>query len=46
MSFEDFKYFVNFSGIMGENLGDRDINNAYNLAMMTQIDEISNSRYI
>ena len=46
MSFEDFKAFCGESGIMGELLADRDINMAYNMSMMGQIEEISFSRHL
>ena len=46
MSFDDFRNFVSESNILGDHLGDRDINVSYNLSMMTQIEEISSSRYL
>ena len=37
MSYDDFKAFIYESKIMGPDLADRDINQAYEFAMMTQV---------
>ena len=46
MSFNDWRLFVTTMGIMNDKLADRDINQAFNFSMMTQIDEVNKERHL
>ena len=41
MSYDDFKAFIYDSKITGPDLADRDINQAYEFSMMTQVNNLN-----
>ena len=46
MAFEDFKCFVQSYGLLNDKLAERDVNLAFNLSMMTRVDEINQRRHM